>query len=503
MALAVLSWLVAAAAAPAVAGGLRFEVTLDKSVTEAGISGRLFVFLSQRTGREPRFGPDWFSPEPFLGVDVQRFEPGQSRTVDDTADGFPDRLSKLPPGKYRAQAVLDHDFYHPHPAHGPGNFYSEVVDVQVAAPQGDHLVPLRLTRVVAAKPFPRTKYVHEVVYRSELLSKFHRRAVSDRCGIVLPASYYDRPDQRYPVLYVIGGFGGDHVPPSAYANGGPAPAAGEVEFIRVFLGGRCKWGHHVYADSATNGPRGQALIEELLPRIDQTYRTVAKSTARFLTGHSSGGWSSLWLQVTYPDAFGGVWSTSPDPVDFRDYQQVDLYADPPLSLYTDERGQRRPIARRLRQEKGQLTAQPVLWYDSFGRMDDCLKRGGQLRSFEAVFSPLAVGGEPRQLWDRQTGRIDPEVARAWQAYDIRLKLERNWPELGPKLAGKLHIVTGEFDTFYLEGAVRRLGAALKSLKSDAVVEILPGKDHGTVLSPDLIARTRREISAAYLRHHAR
>src|SRR5690606_33809244 len=97
-------------------------------------------------------------------------------------------------------------------------------------------------------------------------------------------------------------------------------------------------------------------------------------------------------------------------------------------------GQRRPIARR--------GTTPVLWFDSFGKMDDCIGRGGQLRSFEAVFSPLDESGLPRKLWHRQTGRIDPEVAQDWLKYDIRLILERNWPQLEPKLRGKLHVTTG-------------------------------------------------------------
>jgi hypothetical protein len=484
------------AALPAAAAS--FEVTLDRAVTGASVDGRLFVFVSQRRGAEPRFGPDWFNPDPFFGLDVKNFQPGQSRRIDDAADGFPYRLSKLPPGTYRVQALLDHDFYEPRPADGVGNFYSDVADMRVEAGQRVAF-GLTLNRAVAAKRFPASRFVQEVAFRSDLLSKFHRREVVDRCGVVLPASYFDRPGERYPVMYVIPGFGGGHFPPASLAKGGPLPGRGEVEFIRVYLSGRCKWGHHVYADSATNGPRGQSLIEELIPRIDKTYRTVAQPSARFVTGHSSGGWSSLWLQVSYPDVFGGTWSTSPDPVDFRDYQQVNLYAEPPLSLYVDEQGERRPLARHVRLEKMVVVTKPLLWYDSFGRMDDVQKYGGQLRSFEAVFSPLGADGQPRQLWDRRTGRIDPEVARAWQQYDIRLKLQRNWQELGPKLAGKLHVITGQYDTFYLEGAVRNLGETLKSLGSDAAVEIVPGKDHSNVLTADLLARIRREMSAAYLR----
>ena len=85
---------------------------------------------------------------------------------------------------------------------------------------------------------------------------------------------------------------------------------------------------------------------------------------------------------------------------------------------------------------------------------------------------------------------------AWEKYDIRLILERNWPKLAPKLAGKIHVITGDQDTFYLEGATRLLKESLARLKSDAVVEIIPGRDHGTILDRDLAERIDREMKAA-------
>jgi pimeloyl-ACP methyl ester carboxylesterase len=206
-----------------------------------------------------------------------------------------------------------------------------------------------------------------------------------------------------------------------------------------------------------------------------------------LNGHSSGGWSSLWLQVTYPDFFGGTWSTSPDPVDFRDFQQINIYA-PGENMFRDRKGDRRPIAR--------IGLEPALYYDNFSLMDDVIGWGGQLGSFEAVFSPLGKGGRPRKLWDRTSGAIDLDVAKAWEAYDIRLVLERNWPTLGPKLKGKIHVIMGGRDTFYLEGAVKLLKECLAKLESDAVVEIVPDKDHGTVMSAELAQRLDREMRAA-------
>ena len=101
----------------------------------------------------------------------------------------------------------------------------------------------------------------------------------------------------------------------------------------------------------------------------------------------------------------------------------------------------------------------------------------QLGSFKPSLARSIKMVNRSKLWDRTSGTIDPAVAKAWEAYDIRLVLERNWPVLGPKLKGKLHVITGEMDTFYLEGAVKLLKESLTKLGSDAIVEIVPNRDH--------------------------
>jgi len=469
-----------------------FQINLPKTLAEQPIDGRLFVFLTKRQGIEPRFGPNWFNPEPFFATDVKNFQPGSSKLIDDAADGCPGKVSKLAAGKYFAQAVLDHDFYSASPGAGEGNFYSEVLEVDFD-PAKMQIFELQLSETVPPRKFEETDWLKEVRLNSKLLSDFHKRPVIERAAIVLPASYANEPDKRYPVLYVISGFSGTIERVAApYRRGPPELQEGEVEMIRVLLTGECKWGHHAYANSATNGPRGDALVSELIPLIDSKFRTVADARARFVGGHSSGGWSSLWLQVNYPETFGGVWSTSPDPVDFRDFQQVDLYHEPPLSLYFDENGDKRPLAR----AQGRV----LIWYPDFAVMDDVLGRGGQLRSFEAVFSPLDKNGLPAKLWGRKTGRIDPEIAQAWRSYDIRLILEENWKTLKDELAGKIHITMGDQDTFYLEGATILLKKTLEELGSDAEITIVPGADHGTVITRESIATQRKQIADAYLNY---
>jgi hypothetical protein len=58
---------------------------------------------------------------------------------------------------------------------------------------------------------------------------------------------------------------------------------------------------------------------------------------------------------------------------------------------------------------------------------------------------------------------------------------------------------GDLDTFYLEGATIRLKESLARLGSDAVVEIHPGKDHGSIMTADLYKRIATEMAESHRR----
>ena len=79
-----------------------FDITVDSALAAHPLTGRLYVFLQpvngqQSSSQEPRFGPNWFSPEPFFGFDVKNAAANESLRIDDSADGFPDKLSRLAP----------------------------------------------------------------------------------------------------------------------------------------------------------------------------------------------------------------------------------------------------------------------------------------------------------------------------------------------------------------------------------------------------------------------
>ena len=461
---------------------LAFDVTYDAKIHPGPLNARVYVMLAPATGRDPRFGPNWFAPQPFFAVDAKDWKPGEPLHIGADAAGYPGPLTELKPGSYRAQAVVRLNPDTHSIGDGEGNAFGPIVSAELD-PMVGGTTALTVDQVVPPKPFRESERVKLVEIESPLLTKFHKRPIRHRAGVVLPEGY--TPDKKYPTVYIIPGFGGDHHSAAMYARGGRRDFGASM--IRVILDPDCGTGHHVFADSAFNGPRGEALISELIPFIEKTFAADPRPALRFVNGHSSGGWSSLWLQIAYPEAFGGVWSTSPDPVDFRDFQRVDLYAAD-ANLFRDEEGKPRPIARR--------GTTPVLFTEPFSRMEGVVGDGGQLHSFEAVFSPPTPDGRPRPLMDRKTGAVDAETAKAWEKYDIRLKLEREWPTLGPKLAGKLHIYTGEIDTFYLEGAVAKLKESLAKLGSDAVIEIIPGKDHSNILDADLAKRLDRELEDA-------
>src|SRR3546814_4636404 len=92
----------------------------------------------------------------------------------------------------------------------------------------------------------------------------------------------------------------------------------------VILDQHIATGTHEFADSANNGPWGAALTTEAIPALEAKYRMDARPSGRFLNGHSSGGWSTLWLQVAYPKIFGGTWPTAPDASDFHDFTNINI-----------------------------------------------------------------------------------------------------------------------------------------------------------------------------------
>jgi S-formylglutathione hydrolase FrmB len=466
---------------------LKFSVSYPPSALDKPFTGRVVVYVSKEEG-PPRIGPDWFNPQPCYSAKFKGIQPGTAMVLSSSNTvGFPGKLSALEPGEYHIQAVVDRDLGGRAIGTSPGNLYSDIQTLTLD-PSNGHTIKLTCDHVVPEPKFVDTKHVKEIKIESKLLGQFYGRPTFVKGAVVLPDEWFTDPTKKFPVLYEIPGFGGDSMMLSGRDVTRGTVRDG-VPFIYVYLDPNVPTGHCVFADSANNGPWGNALVSDFIPAVERKYRGIGQSKARFVTGHSSGGWSSLWLQVAYPDVFGGVWSTSPDPVDFHAFQLIDIYK-PGANMFTDAHGQPVPLAR--------SGDQPIIFYKKFSDMERPI-RGEQLGSFEAVFSPKGSDGEPVPLWNRDTGAIYRTTAAAWQKYDIARLLRQHWSTLGPKLKGKLHVYCGDMDTFYLDSAVRLLKTEMADLHSDAVVELVPG-DHGSMMTQALRARMDHEMADQFRKH---
>jgi S-formylglutathione hydrolase FrmB len=457
------------------------------------VSGRLLVFaqplaVAKAAAKDGLI--ESVEADPFEGKgQVSAREVGTVRagaSIDIDLDGIsaPQAFSQLPPGDYAVQAVLDQNHSYNYNGRGAGDLVSPVVTVRLPLATGTKLVLDKLqpaydpfnppadtpkyavARLAAVKP-----HLSPIAFVSPSLSAFRGRPITMKGWVLTPPGYEAGKD-RYPTAYYTHGFGG--TAPYLVGQAGrmyEAMAKGDAPpMIWVYLDESSPTGTHEFADSLNNGPWGQALTEELIPDLEKRWRMDAKVGGRFLNGHSSGGWATLWLQTRYPTVFGGTWSTSPDPSDFHDFTGVDLYAKDANVYFTPD-GSLRPIARDHDKVLSTLRDMVALETALGGY-------GGQFGSFDWVFSPRDPDGRPVPMFDRATGAVDPAVVAYWHDhYDIAARLTADWAALKPDLDGKVHLIVGTADTFYLDGAAHRLEAVMKGLGARTDFRYLPNKTH--------------------------
>jgi pimeloyl-ACP methyl ester carboxylesterase len=468
-------------------GGIQIRVTLPGG--SPVVSGRLIVFMTNDPQPRGLLLPG-FQPNERLWIaarEVTDLEPGHSVTIDRTAAAVPSAIDRAPRGDYQFMALLDVDHDANYEEISDGDLRSLVVPAKGLDPSAATAVELNLTERhrSSATLRPEGELVDVV---SPSLSAFWGRPVHMRQIIILPPGYRSS-SSRYPTVYLTHGFGGTlsgsfgprltDLIVTQMANGKLPP------MIWVLLEQAVASGTHEFADSANNGPWGTALTKELIPELEKRYRMEARPSGRFLNGHSSGGWATAWLQVTHPDVFGGTWSTSPDPVDFHSFTNVDLYtAD---NLYRDVRGNPTRLLRGVETPAGTMEA--------FAKREAVLgEYGGQMASFEWVFSPKGDDGRPLPLFNRTTGRIDRSVAEYWiSQFDISRLLITRARALAPQLRGKLHFIVGTADTFYLDVPIRRLEVALQELAYDAKFTYLPDRDHFNLYEGDVLTRIAQQM----------
>jgi Putative esterase len=149
------------------------------------------------------------------------------------------------------------------------------------------------------------------VLRDNPLGDPHERPL----WVYLPPGYDTDESGRYPSIYVIQGLTGQldmwrnrmpfrrNFPELAdeLFTAGESPPA-----LLVYVDCWTSLGGSQFLDSPGTGRYHTYLCEEVVPWIDERYRTFAAPEHRGITGKSSGGYGAMVTPMLRPDLFGGL-----------------------------------------------------------------------------------------------------------------------------------------------------------------------------------------------------
>jgi hypothetical protein len=446
------------------AGAQQLKISYTTGADKSAFSGKVFLYLS-KDNRNPKDGEVGVSFFPCFATDVKNIQAGTVITIDDKALSYPVPLSDIERGTYFVQAVWDRNLGGRSIAKSPGNMFSKPIQVMLTKDYKKSFT-IVCSEIVPMPEFKETEFVKELKAPSALLSAFHIKPVTVDAAVTLPAEYYTQPSGKFPVVFYVFGYGGNY----HFFSGDTSLRSSPIDTIpciTVYLDGNCPLGHCVYANSDNNGPWGDALVKEFIPALESRFRC---NGARLLRGHSSGGWTVLWLQTQYPSVFAGCWSSSPDPVDFRSFQKVNLYNGDNMFYDKDS------VLRSVATVAGFF---PWATQKQAYQAENVIYRGEQMHSFDAVFGGKGPDGNPERICDAATGAINTKAFEHWKHYDISLNLRNNWNILKQDLEGKIRVTVGDQDNFLLNDAVHLLDEEMKKLDTKFVFAYYSG-DHFTV-----------------------
>lgn len=504
---------------------LRFEISFARDINPGPVDGRVLLLIWTEGQPEPRLrfpGEEIPRAQQVFGIDADALPPDKPVVIDSSVLGAPAKsLNDIPAGDYLAEALLNrYTTFHRSDGHTvklprdegegqkwnrkPGNFYSEPMRIHLD-PKSGGVISIRMTRVMPAiEPPQDTKYIKHVRIKSELLSAFWGEPVYLGAHVLLPEGWDSHPDAHFPLVIEHTHFERDFdnfrtEPPASDAKGDERQEQEYAyKFYQDWTSGRLPrvlliniqhptpyYDDSYAVNTANNGPYGDAITQELIPYIEKTFRGIAQGWARAMFGGSTGGWESLAAQIFYPDFFNGAWACCPDPVDFRAYEIVNIYSD--RNAFWLEG----PFGKVPRPDDRDLDGAIDATIDQAVRLEAVLGSHGRSTrdwsNWQAVFGPVGPDGYPKPIWDPVTG--DHDVAVYWRDHsDLRYILQRDWKTLGPKLVGKIHIVVGTRDSFFLDNAVRLLQEFLENTREPYYagdIKFGPHQPHGYSEDPKL------------------
>lgn len=525
------------------AAGLRFNISFSSAKSATPLDGRILLMLSADSTQEPRFQiTDDEETQLLFGINVDGLKPGAVAVIDQSVLGYPLKsLAEVPAGWYWVQALLHkYETFHLKNGHtvklpmdrgegqqwnrAPGNLYSAPKKMWIDPRQSAIIKIVLDQEIPPIEPAKDTKYIKHIKIQSKLLTEFWGRPMYLGACVLLPHGFDEHPEARYPLAIFHGHFpatfgGFRETPPDpnlkpdyskrfnihgynkivqehAYQLYKDWTGPNFPRMIIIEIQHANPYYDDSYAvNSANLGPYGDAITYELIPYVEKQFRGIGQGWARFLYGGSTGGWEALAAQVFYPDEYNGCWAACPDPIDFRAYTVVNIYKHE-NAYYADSKFKKTP-----RPGKRNYLGEVSVTLEETNRRELVLgtnsRSGDQWDIWQAVYSPVGDDGYPKPIWNKLTGKIDRAVAEYWREnYDLGYILKREWPKLGKKLQGKIHIYCGDMDNYYLNNAVYLVEDILKATKDphyDGEVDYGDRAEHcwnGDHERPNAISRLR-------------
>ena len=281
---------------------------------------------------------------------------------------------------------------------------------------------------------------------------------------------YDQGTDRYPGIYVIQGYSGQV---AMWGNREPFRQSFIETIDRIFAEGRAPgcvvvfvdawtaYGGSQFVDSPGTGRYHSYLCDEVVPWVDEHFRTIADRESRAIAGKSSGGFGAMITPMLRPDLFGALATHAGDAL--YEYCYLNDFAK---------------TVRALREYDHDI----LEWWRDFQQRPPFTKdHDSQLLltlGCTAAFS-ADPDGTPRLPFDPRSGVLIPELWERWLAWDPIRMIDRYAGELRSLRA--VWIDAGTRDEWFLDLGAQafRDGLERVGLPSGRIAfELFPAKHGG-------------------------
>ena len=288
--------------------------------------------------------------------------------------------------------------------------------------------------------------------------------------VYVPPGYDDEPERRYPSVYMIQGLTGQldmwrnrsafrknfpELADELFASGEAPPAVLAWVDCWTSLGGS------QFLDSPGTGRYHTYLCEEVVPWVDERYRTLAAPEHRGIAGKSSGGYGAMVTPMLRPDVFGGLATHAGDALFEACYQPE--------------------FARSARALRDQYEGSFERFWEDFRSRPAFTKESDHILlntwCMAACYS-ADEDGTVNLPYDTTTGRLIPEVWERWLAWDpVRMV-----PERADALRSlrAIYIDSGKRDEYMLDLGAEAFRQALAEIGVEDVRFELFDAGHGGI-----------------------